>query len=86
MSNARLILLLGFCVLLFNSGMRFSLGLLLVPMAEDLQWSRTTLSTMATVFMLITAAALPFTGRLVDAFGALRVLASGVLLLSLIHI
>ena len=63
--------------------MRFSLGLLLVPMAEDLQWSRTTLSTMATVFMLITAAALPFTGRLVGAFGALRVLASGLLLAGL---
>jgi len=65
---------------MFNSGMRFSLGLLLLPMAEELEWSRTTLSTMATIYMIIAAAALPFTGRLVDQFGALRVLAVGVLM------
>ncbi len=74
------VLLLAFVVLLFNSGMRFSLGLLLLPMAESLQWSRTTLSSMATVFMLVAAAALPFTGQLVDRVGPFRVLAGGVLL------
>lgn len=73
------VVLMAFVVLLFNSGMRFSLGLLLLPMADSLQWSRTALSSMATVFMLVTAAALPFTGQLVDRLGAFRVLAFGII-------
>lgn len=77
---AVLVLLATFVVLLFNSGMRFSLGLLLVPMADDLQWSRTAVSSMASVFMFITAASLPFTGQLVDRLGAFRVLTAGVVL------
>lgn len=63
--------------------MRFSLGLLLVPMADDLQWSRTSISTMATVFMIVTAAALPFTGQLVDRLGPFRILTNGVILAGL---
>jgi predicted MFS family arabinose efflux permease len=78
-----IILLLAFVILLFNSGMRFSLGLLLLPMADSLQWSRTALSSMATVFMLVAAAALPFTGQLVDRIGPFRVLTGGVLLAGL---
>jgi len=74
------VLLLAFVILLFNSGMRFSLGLMLLPMAESLQWSRTVLSSMATVFMLVAATALPFTGQLVDRIGPFRVLTGGVLL------
>ena len=76
----QLVLLTAFIILLFNSGMRFSLGLLLVPMADSLEWSRTTLSSMMTLFMLVTATALPFTGQLVDRLGPFRVLSTGVLL------
>ncbi len=79
-SYSSVVLLTTFVILLFNSGMRFSLGLLLVPMAESLQWSRTELSSMATVFMLVTASALPFTGQLVDRLGPFRVLTFGVVL------
>lgn len=78
--TAWLVLAMAFVVLLFNSGARFAIGLMLHPMVEELDWSRTTLASVVTVFMIISAAALPFTGRLVDRFGAMQVLAAGVLL------
>ncbi len=68
-----------FLVLLFNSGARFAIGLLLHPMAEDLDWSRSALSLNVTLFMVLSACALPFVGRLVDRAGAMTVLSAGVL-------
>ncbi len=79
MTPARLVLLMTFVVLMFNSGGRFLLGLTLHPMTLDLGWSRTTLSSAVTVFMLVSALALPFVGRLVDNVGAYSVLAIGVI-------
>ena len=79
MSQARtfawLVLAMCFAVLLINSGARFSIGLVLKPMTDDLNWSRTAISSAVTMFMVITAASLPLMGRLVDRFGARRVLA-----------
>lgn len=71
---ARAVLVACFVVLLFNSGARFAMGLMLYPMAQDLGWSRSTLSLTVTVFMLVSAGALPFVGRLVDLLGAGNVL------------
>ena len=79
--TARLVLFTSFTVLMFNSGVRFSIGLVLKPMADDLQWSRTELSLAVTAFMVISALALPFAGRLVDRFGAGKVLGIAVLLM-----
>ena len=76
---ARVVLLMAFVVLLFNSGARFLMGLTLAPMADDLDWSRTTLSVAVTVFMIISASSLPFIGGFVDRFGAHRVLTFGVI-------
>ena len=73
-------LVTGFMVLLFNSGQRFSMGLMLKPMAEDLDWTRSTLSLVVTVFLVLSALALPFAGRLVDRYGASVVLGISVLL------
>lgn len=73
-SQPRLVLVSAFVVLLFNSGARFSIGLLLPSMVAELSWSRSTLSLTVTVFMIVSAAALPYVGRLVDRFGARRVL------------
>jgi predicted MFS family arabinose efflux permease len=81
--TAGLVLATCFAVLLMNSGARFAMGLLLKPMAEDLAWSRTALSSAVTVFMIIAAASLPFMGRLVDTFGARRVLGTCVALSAL---
>ena len=44
----------------------FAFGLLLVPMSEDLGWSRSSLSLALTTFMVVSALAMPFVGRIVD--------------------
>ena len=76
---ARFLLAVCFLVLLFSGGARFAIGLLLHPMAHDLSWSRSTLSLNVTVFMVLSACALPVVGHLVDRFGARTVLAVSVL-------
>ena len=80
---ARFLLAVCFLVLLFNGGARFAIGLLLHPMAHDLAWSRSTLSFSVTVFMVLSACALPLVGHLVDRFGARAVLAVSVLVAAL---
>ncbi len=61
-----LILATGFFILFFSGGSRFAFGLMLKPMSEDLDVSRSTLSLAVTTFMVVSALALPFVGRLVD--------------------
>ena len=80
---ARFLLAVCFLVLFFNGGARFAIGLVLHPMAHDLQWSRSALSLSVTVFMVLSACALPFVGQLVDRFGARAVLGASVLLSAL---
>ena len=70
-----LVLLVGFTVLLFNGGSRFTMGLMLRPMAEDLGWGRSTLSLTVTGFMIVSALALPLSGRLVDRYNTFFMLA-----------
>jgi len=60
------ILATGFFILFFSGGSRFAFGLMLKPMSEDLAVSRSTLSLAVTTFMVVSALALPFVGRLVD--------------------
>ena len=60
------ILATGFMVLFFTGGSRYAFGLMLKPMSEDLDVSRSTLSLAVTTFMVVSALALPFMGRLVD--------------------
>ena len=60
------ILATGFMVLFFTGGSRFAFGLMLKPMSEDLDVSRSTLSLAVTTFMVVSALALPLMGRLVD--------------------
>ena len=48
--KALFVLAVAFLLLLFNGGSRFTIGLTLKPMANDLEWSRTTLSLTVTVF------------------------------------
>ncbi|KAA3632282.1 MAG: MFS transporter [Proteobacteria bacterium] len=89
---ALLVLAAGFIVLIFNGGSRFTMGLMLRPMAEDLTWGRATLSFGVTLFMVISALALPLSGRLVDRFdtwkvvgGALILSGAGIAMMSLIE-
>ncbi len=60
------ILAAGFAILFFSGGSRFAFGLMLKPMSEDLGISRSTLSLAVTMFMVVSAVAMPFVGRLVD--------------------
>ena len=78
-----MVLVSGFVVLLFNSGARFAMSLMLYPMVLGLGWTRTTLSSTVTLFMVVSALALPVVGQLVDRVGARSVLAVGVTLSAL---
>ncbi len=80
---ARFMLAVCFLVLLFNGGARFAIGLLLHPMAADLDWSRSALSLNVTLFMALSACALFFVGRLVDRAGAGAVLGGAALVSAL---
>ncbi len=61
-----MVLATGFFILFFSGGSRFAFGLMLKPMSEDLDVSRSTLSLAVTTFMVVSAVSLPFVGRLVD--------------------
>ena len=63
---SHVILAVGFAVLFFGTGTRYVFGLVLVPMTEDLNMSRSYLSSALLAFMLVSAVAMPFIGRLID--------------------
>lgn len=63
-----IILTTGFTILFFNGGSRSALGLMLKPMGDDLGWSRSALSLGITAYMLVSALAMPFVGRLADRY------------------
>ena len=73
-----IILATGFAILFFNGGSRSALGLMLKPMGDDLQWSRSALSLGITAYMLVSALAMPFVGRLADRFDMRWVMGTGV--------
>ena len=72
-----IVLATGFAVLFFNSGTRYAFGLMLKPMTDDLGWSRSELSLALAAFMVVSALAMPFAGRLVDRYSIRSVLAIG---------
>ena len=80
--SATFILATGFVLLLYNGGSRFTMGLMLKPMADDLNWTRATLSLTVTLFMVVSAVVLPVIGRLVDRYRIRTVLLASVLLSS----
>ena len=80
--SATFILAAGFVLLLYNGGSRFTMGLMLKPMADELNWTRATLSLTVTLFMVISAVVLPVIGRLVDRYRIRTVLLASVLLSS----
>ena len=72
-----LILAAGFLILFFSGGSRFAFGLMLKPMSEELDVSRFTLSAAFTMFMVVSAVAMPFVGRLVDLWSLRGTIAIG---------
>ena len=72
------ILTAGFAILFFNGGSRSALGLMLKPMADDLGWTRSVLSLGITEYMLVSALAMPFVGRLADRYDLRWIAGTGV--------
>ena len=73
-----IILITGFMILFFNGGSRSALGLMLKPMGDDLDWTRSALSSGITAYMLISALAMPFVGRLADRYDLRWIMGIGV--------
>jgi len=57
-----------------------SIGIVAGPIAQEFGWSRTAISAAVSVMMLCTAVSLPLAGRLIDRFGARRVLIPSIVL------
>ena len=72
-----IILAAGFTVLFFNGGSRSALALMLKPMGDDLAWSRSALSLGITAYMVVSALAMPFVGRLADRYDLRRIMGAG---------
>lgn len=60
-----------------------SIGIVAEPLSQEFGWSRTAISSPISVMMLCTAACMPIAGKLVDKFGAKRVLVPSVIALAL---
>ena len=73
-----IILTTGFMILFFNGGSRSALGLMLKPMGDDLDWTRSALSSGITAYMLVSALAMPFVGRLADRYDLRWIMGIGV--------
>ena len=72
------ILATGFATLFFNGGSRSAFALMLKPMSDDLTWSRSTLSLGIAAYMLVSALAMPFVGRLADRYDLRWIMGTGV--------
>ena len=83
LSYAHVILAVGFVVLFFGTGTRYVFGLVLVPMSEDLNLSRSTLSSALLAFMLVSAVAMPIVGRLIDRHSIKLIMAVGAVISAL---
>ena len=73
-----IILATGFTILFFGGGSMFITGLMLKPMTEDLEWSRSSISLALTMFMMVSALAMPVVGRLADRYDLRWVIGAGV--------
>jgi len=72
----------AFVALILSMGTRSAFGPFLLPMSEAIAVSRTMLSLVVAVSMLVFAVSLPIAGRLVDAGGGRPVLIGGTVLLA----
>lgn len=74
---SHVILASGFTVLFFSSGTRMAFGLVLKPMSEDLDLSRSALTSAFTIFMVVSALTMPIVGRLIDTYSIRVIIAIG---------
>ena len=67
-------------MLFFSTGSRFAFGLVLKPMADDLGWTRSSLSLVATTFFIVSALTMPLMGRLIDRYSLRLIIAVSALI------
>ncbi|MEJ2376427.1 MAG: MFS transporter, partial [Pseudolabrys sp.] len=78
-SSGALVLAAGFLVLFIGGGARFTVGLTLKPMVDDLGWARSQLGLAVALYQVVSAVAMFAAGRLADRAGPRLVLCGGVL-------
>jgi len=86
------IVLSSFVILFFNSGARFSIGVIFKPVIAEFGWSRSAISMAFFLHMIVFALSLILVGRLYDRYGPKWIiiistffLSGGCFLISLIH-
>ena len=72
-----LVLAGGFLVLFVSGGARFSIGLTLKPMVDDLGWLRSDLGLAVGLYMVVSAFSTFIAGRLADRLGGRAILGAG---------
>ncbi len=72
-----LVLAGGFLVLFVSGGARFSIGLTLKPMVDDLGWLRSDVGLAVGLYMVVSAVATFIAGRLADRLGGRAILGAG---------
>jgi len=75
-----LVLAGGFLVLFVSGGARFSIGLTLKPMVDELGWLRSDLGLAVAVYMVVSAFATFMAGRMADRLGARAILGAGTII------
>lgn len=75
----------SFLILFFNSGARYSFGIMIKPMIQELGWSRSALSLAFSLNMIVFAFSLTVVGRVYDRYGPKWVIVVSTLFLSLGH-
>ena len=78
-----LVLAVGFLVMVVGGGSRFAIGLVLKPVAEDLDWPRAAFGGAAAIFLVVTSSSMVLSGRLVDRFSLPAVRGGGLAVLRL---
>lgn len=74
-----MVLGIGFLILLAGGGSRLAIGLVLKPMAEEFDGSRSVIGAAAAIFLIVSSICMFIAGQLVDRFSMRTVLGSGLL-------
>ncbi|MFH1122312.1 MAG: MFS transporter [Pseudomonadota bacterium] len=72
----------SFLILFFNSGARYSFGIMIKPMIQELGWSRSSLSLAFSLNMMVFALSVTVVGRVYDRYGPKWVIIISTLFLS----
>ena len=81
--NAWFTLTVAFITLFFSSGLRFTFGIILKPMSEEMGWGRAETTMAATVFFIVSALVMPIYGRLIDRYNLIHIMIVSIVVTSL---